>query len=130
MRQFWVVGGEHTDTSFAEPVGELERVGPFKSYREAESAWAKRAWATVDHPTTRYWIEAEGEGPPSAGELATAALALLRAHEEGASDAQPADHLRALLESWYDVDFPRRADGTTDWDGLAERIGWETGGAT
>ena len=58
MAQFWVVGGEYTDTHFHEALdGNEEWIGPFSDYRTAKQEWAKRAWQTVDNCHTRYRIE-------------------------------------------------------------------------
>jgi Domain of unknown function (DUF4170) len=61
MKKFWVVGGLYADTDFAQIAGNgaEERIGPFPSYAEAKSAWAKRAWETVDQANARYRIEEE-----------------------------------------------------------------------
>lgn len=62
--QWFVVGGDYTDTSFSQVVGgtEEERLGPFSSYDQARTAWQQRAWATVDSCTKRYRI-VERPGP-------------------------------------------------------------------
>jgi hypothetical protein len=58
MAQYWVVGGEYTDTRFRVPLGEGEQwIGPFGDYEVAREEWAKRAWRTVDECNTRYRIE-------------------------------------------------------------------------
>ncbi len=56
---YWVVGGEYTDTSFAEIAGggAETRLGPFAAYDEAKAEWARRAWATVDDAHTHFRIE-------------------------------------------------------------------------
>ena len=52
MPQFWVVGGEYTDTHFQDALAPGEE-------------WAKLAWRTVDECTTRYRIERiDPEAPP------------------------------------------------------------------
>jgi hypothetical protein len=58
MSTYWVIGGEFTDTSFKRlaPGAKEERLGPFKSYREAYQAWQARARATIDDATVRYKI--------------------------------------------------------------------------
>lgn len=58
MSTYWVIGGEYTDTSFRKmaPGAKEERLGPFKSYREAYQAWQTRARATIDDATVRYRI--------------------------------------------------------------------------
>jgi hypothetical protein len=57
--EYWVVGGRYADGSFTRPAagGEEERLGPFKSEREALDTWRRKAWATVDDALTRYHIE-------------------------------------------------------------------------
>ena len=58
MRQFWVVGGEYTDSRFRDLVGGSEEwIGPFQDYESAKEEWAKLAWQSVDHCATRYRIE-------------------------------------------------------------------------
>ena len=59
MAQFWVVGGEYTDTRFKETLGQGDEkwIGPFGDYELARQEWAKRAWHTVDECYTRYRIE-------------------------------------------------------------------------
>ena len=56
---YWVVGGEYSDTGFTRPAPgtEEQRHGPFGSYEEAKAEWARRAWATVDDAHTRFRIE-------------------------------------------------------------------------
>jgi Domain of unknown function (DUF4170) len=56
---FWVIGGQYTDTRFAEIAGggAEARLGPFQTYEEAKAEWARRAWATVDDAHARYRIE-------------------------------------------------------------------------
>jgi hypothetical protein len=58
MSNYWVIGGEFTDTSFNKlaPGAVEERLGPFKTYREAYQAWQARARATIDDATVRYRI--------------------------------------------------------------------------
>ena len=59
MAQFWVVGGEYTDTRFIYTVAhqDEEWIGPFADYERAKQEWAKHAWQTVDDCHTRYRIE-------------------------------------------------------------------------
>ena len=66
MMQYYVVGGEYRDTCFREPVGGNEEwFGPFTDYEAAKEEWAKHAWQSVDHCTTRYRIECiDNDGPP------------------------------------------------------------------
>jgi len=70
MAQFWVVGGEFTDTSFKQlaPGKMLERHGPYASYKEAYKVWQERAWKTVDDCNYRFRVlegsdAGPGEGP-------------------------------------------------------------------
>jgi Domain of unknown function (DUF4170) len=60
---FWVIGGEYTDTRFVDIVGggAETRLGPFATYGDAKTEWARRAWASVDDAHTRWRIEEEGE---------------------------------------------------------------------
>ena len=66
MAQFWVVGGEYTNTGFQYAVGQDEKwFGPFSDYEVARQEWAKRAWQTVDECNTRYRIERiDPDAPP------------------------------------------------------------------
>ncbi len=58
MAQFWVVGGEYTDTQVHEALdGNEEWIGPFSDYHTAKREWAKRAWKRVDSYHARYRIE-------------------------------------------------------------------------
>ena len=59
---FWVVGGEYTDTRFAEIAGggAETRLGPFATYEEAKAEWGRRAWSSVDDAHQRWRIEEEG----------------------------------------------------------------------
>lgn len=64
--QFWVVGGEYSDTHFCEALDPGEEwFGPFPDYESAKEEWSKLAWRTVDHCTMRYRIERiDPEVPP------------------------------------------------------------------
>ncbi len=66
MQQYWVVGGEYTDTRFHNTVGGGEKwIGPFDSYDDAVAEWSRHAWQTVDDCHTRYRIEAiDQDAPP------------------------------------------------------------------
>jgi hypothetical protein len=57
--QFWVVGGEYTDTSFRAIIGggAERRVGPFSSYDEARNQWAALSMASVDNALVRFRID-------------------------------------------------------------------------
>ena len=58
MKQFWVVGGEYTDTTFHDVVhGDEAWFGPFETYDAARAEWAKHAWQNVDDAHVRYRIE-------------------------------------------------------------------------
>jgi hypothetical protein len=58
-REYWVVGGRYADTGFARIAGggAEERLGPFKSEREALDVWRAKAWQSVDDALARYHIE-------------------------------------------------------------------------
>jgi hypothetical protein len=58
VKQFWVVGGEYTDTHFREIVGggAEARYGPFEAQGAAEAEWQKRSWPGVDNCNTRFRI--------------------------------------------------------------------------
>lgn len=66
MQQYWVVGGEYTDTRFHHTVGGAETwIGPFDTYEAAMTEWSKHAWQTVDDCHTRYRIESiDKDAPP------------------------------------------------------------------
>jgi len=57
--EFWVVGGRYADTGFTRLAdgGAEERIGPFKSEREAIDVWRAKAFQTVDDAMVRYRIE-------------------------------------------------------------------------
>jgi hypothetical protein len=58
MTQFWVTGGEYTDTrcDTLMPGAKEERYGPFATYREAYEFWSSYARATIDNATVKYRI--------------------------------------------------------------------------
>ena len=58
MKQFWVIGGEYTDTHFTEILGggEEQRFGPYRGMEEAQAQWQKRSWPHVDNCNVRYRI--------------------------------------------------------------------------
>lgn len=60
--QYWVVGGEYTDTTFSEIAGDEQeqRHGPFEDYAAARQRWASLSWAGVNDAHTRYRIEKAG----------------------------------------------------------------------
>jgi len=66
MSRYWVVGGEYTDTRFAQLAGgkSEEWIGPFVDYQAAKKEWAKRAWSTVDSCHVRYRIEKHNDEDP------------------------------------------------------------------
>ncbi len=65
MAQYWVVGGEYTDTDFKvlSPGSVLEEYGPFFTYEAARKEWQARNMAKIDNAMVRYRIvEAESAG--------------------------------------------------------------------
>ncbi|MCW5773526.1 MAG: DUF4170 domain-containing protein [Rhodospirillaceae bacterium] len=55
---YWVIGGHYADASFTHfAPGAEERLGPFKTEREALDVWRGKAWETVDDALARYHIE-------------------------------------------------------------------------
>lgn len=55
---YWVIGGRYADASFSRLApGAEERLGPFKTEREALDIWRAKAWETVDDALARYHIE-------------------------------------------------------------------------
>jgi hypothetical protein len=60
--QYWVVGGEYTDTDFREIAdgGEPERYGPYADYAKARSTWAALSMAHIDNAHVRYAIDRRG----------------------------------------------------------------------
>lgn len=58
MQEYWVVGGEYTDTSFTRlrPGASLERFGPFASYEAARKEWLARTMQTIDNALVRYRV--------------------------------------------------------------------------
>ncbi|MHA1536487.1 MAG: DUF4170 domain-containing protein [Alphaproteobacteria bacterium] len=59
---YWVVGGEYTDTEFAEIAGggAEERHGPFADLGSARTDWAARSMKFVDSAFVKYRIEHTG----------------------------------------------------------------------
>ena len=56
--EYWVVGGRYADTGFTRSAGGVEeRIGPFKSEREALDVWRQKAWETADDALARYRVE-------------------------------------------------------------------------
>ncbi len=64
MAQYWITGGEYTDSSFKSlaPGAREERHGPFQSYDEAYKVWQARARATIDDALVRFRIVEENQG--------------------------------------------------------------------
>ena len=65
MAQYWVVGGEYTNTDFKvlSPGTELEEYGPFHTYEAARKEWQARNMARIDNAMVRYRIlETESAG--------------------------------------------------------------------
>jgi hypothetical protein len=64
MQEYWVVGGEYTDTTFQRLADgkSLERYGPFPSYEAARQAWQGRTMATIDNALIRYRCLTEQPG--------------------------------------------------------------------
>lgn len=58
-REYWVVGGRYADTGFTRIAGggTEERLGPFKSEREALDVWRAKAFQTIDDALARYRVE-------------------------------------------------------------------------
>ena len=58
--RFWVVGGEYSDTAFAElKDGSTEICGPFVSYESARARWRAAAESTRSNACVRYAIARE-----------------------------------------------------------------------
>lgn len=57
--EYWVVGGEYTDTNFKELKGggKEEHIGPFTSREDARSAWKAKSMEHIDNAYVRYRIE-------------------------------------------------------------------------
>ncbi|MBP5856497.1 DUF4170 domain-containing protein [Marivibrio halodurans] len=56
--EFWVVGGEYTDTDFqAMKPGTEERLGPYSRYEDAEKVWKQKSMAAIDDAYVRYRID-------------------------------------------------------------------------
>jgi Domain of unknown function (DUF4170) len=65
MAEYWVVGGEYTDTDFKHLASdaELEKFGPFHTYEAARKEWQARNMAKIDNAMVRYRIvETESAG--------------------------------------------------------------------
>lgn len=61
--QYWVIGGEYTDTEFRTLVDgkEEERHGPYETHEAARAAWAGLSMAHVDNAFVKYRIEHVGQ---------------------------------------------------------------------
>ncbi|WP_259782214.1 DUF4170 domain-containing protein [Aestuariispira ectoiniformans] len=57
--EYWVVGGEYTDTNFKELKGGVqeEHIGPFNNRDDARSAWKSKSMEHIDNAYVRYRIE-------------------------------------------------------------------------
>lgn len=66
--QYWVVGGEYTDTSFSRISGGAEetRLGPFAGEEEAHEVWSGQSMAAVDNCLVRFRIERTEAGEDGA----------------------------------------------------------------
>jgi hypothetical protein len=65
MAEYWVVGGEYTDTDFKALAADaaLEEYGPFHTYEAARKEWHARNMARIDNAMVRYQIvETESSG--------------------------------------------------------------------
>jgi hypothetical protein len=116
VKQFWVVGGEYTDTTFKRIVGggEEERHGPFETYEAAEAEWSRLAWKTVDSAHARYRIvEAEARG----------AEGLLKYWVVGGrySDTSFKTIARGRREEWFGP-FDSYDQAESEWS----RLAWQT----
>lgn len=60
--EYWVIGGEYTDTSFTDIAGggAAEEHGPFSDYEEARKQWAALSMANVDNAHYRYNVVKKG----------------------------------------------------------------------
>jgi len=54
--QFWVVGGEYTDTEFTALHGPAEALGPFSDYAHAYQEWERLSMETKPSAHVRYTI--------------------------------------------------------------------------
>ncbi|MDX1737585.1 MAG: DUF4170 domain-containing protein [Alphaproteobacteria bacterium] len=56
--EYWVIGGEYTDTDFKTIAsGKEERFGPYQDREEARNKWKALSMADVDNAYVRYRIE-------------------------------------------------------------------------
>jgi Domain of unknown function (DUF4170) len=58
MAEYWVVGGEYTDTDFKQLANDAkpEEYGPFHTYEAARKEWQARNMAKIDNAMVRYRI--------------------------------------------------------------------------
>lgn len=58
-KQYYVVGGEYTDTDFKtiKGGGSEDKTGPFETREEAREAWKNKSMASVDNCYVRYRID-------------------------------------------------------------------------
>jgi len=54
--EFFVIGGEYTNTSFTKLSGKLESFGPFSTFDEAYKKWRAVSFLKIDNCHTRYEI--------------------------------------------------------------------------
>jgi hypothetical protein len=54
--QYWVVGGEYTDTAFSVLHGPAEALGPFADYDHAYQEWERLSMETKPSAHVRYTI--------------------------------------------------------------------------
>jgi hypothetical protein len=67
-REFWVVGGDYRDSSFAAlHAGGGELHGPFASYGDALACWRERTSVTRSRATTRFTVVATAPRPAAEG---------------------------------------------------------------
>ena len=56
-KQFWVIGGEYSDSGFNQLVqGAGRALGPFANYAEAEQVWREETGSSRHEAFTRYTI--------------------------------------------------------------------------
>ena len=55
---YWVVGGHYKNTKFDtfRDGYEIEKYGPFNTYKLAKEDWDARSWANVDDCYVRYTV--------------------------------------------------------------------------
>ena len=62
MTEYWVIGGEYTDTTFETIAGggKPEEHGPFESHEVARQKWAALSMADVDNAHVRFSVVKKG----------------------------------------------------------------------